>query len=131
MREERTESLVYMETLSPNPWDLPLYGKHAACRGDVAAPAHACASDSAPVASLRSRILCQGDVQYRPGVCRCQTLLPDPGPARGKLLLSRHSLWPVLKCPSMAAFQVSPEAQGGPLSPLLSNIVLDEFDREL
>jgi hypothetical protein len=38
-----------------------------------------------------------------------RTLLPDPGPARGKLLLSRHSLWPVLKCPSMAAFQVSPE----------------------
>ena len=67
-----------MGTLSPNPWDLPLCGKHAARRGGVAAPAHACASDSAPVASLRSRILCRGDVQYRPGVCRCPNVIAGP-----------------------------------------------------
>ena len=58
-----------MGTPSPYPWDLSLSGKHAAGRGGVAAPAHACASVGAPVASLRSRTLRRGDVQYKSDLC--------------------------------------------------------------
>ena len=79
MLEQKNRYLFYMGTLSPYPWDLALSGKLAVSRGSIATPAHACASAGAPVASLRSRTLRRGDVQYKADPHPFRNVIAGPG----------------------------------------------------
>jgi hypothetical protein len=77
-------------------------------------PSHSGLWVGALVASLRSHILRPGEARITEPVVSSQSFLLPPAAVVGyKVLSLARFRWPVLRCPSLAGFEVSPEVQKG------------------